>query len=139
MGFFTLILAAGGRHFIALLYQRGDFGDEAALQTLWCLWGYAVGLLPSVWVMVLAPGFYALKDYRTPSLFATVGVGMNIGLNAIMVYGLGWGPASVALATSLAAWVNAGLLGVTLWNREIKKTAPTQRKGWAGALLRAGD
>jgi putative peptidoglycan lipid II flippase len=108
-GLFALGLAG-----INLLFGRGDFSGEDVRSTLDCLLAYGVGLLPSVLVFVLSQGHYAKKNYRTPSFSSLVAVGVNVLLNAWLVFGLHWGAPSIAVATSLSAWVNYFILSHTL-------------------------
>ncbi len=95
---------------VNLLYGRGDFTAEATRETLLCLWGYGTGLLPSVFVLLLAPAFYARKDFRTPMIGSIYAVVLNIALNAMMVFMLHWGSFSIAIATSIAAFFNCQFL-----------------------------
>jgi putative peptidoglycan lipid II flippase len=101
------VLAASG---VNLLYGRGDFGFETTRQTILCLWGYGIGLLPSVFVLLLAPAFYAQKKFKGPMKAAVLSVLLNVFLNALFVFGFHWGAFSIALSTSLSAWVNYFLL-----------------------------
>ncbi|HSX25890.1 MAG TPA: murein biosynthesis integral membrane protein MurJ [Chlamydiales bacterium] len=107
------ILALGGVG-INLLYGHGDFSPSDVRETLLCLWGYGIGLVPSVFVLLLANGFYAQKNYRIPTLASLSSVALNIALNAFFVFGLGWGAISVAIATSLSAFLNLMILKVGL-------------------------
>ncbi|MBA3957532.1 MAG: murein biosynthesis integral membrane protein MurJ [Parachlamydiaceae bacterium] len=99
---------------VNLLYGRGDFGAQSTVGTTLCLWGYGIGLLPTCVVLILAPAFYAQKNPRVPATISVVAVGLNVGLNALLISGLGLGAASVAVATSASAWVNCLLLGYFL-------------------------
>jgi putative peptidoglycan lipid II flippase len=99
---------------INLLYGRGQFESEAVLKTLYCLWGYAGSLLPSAGVLFLAPAFYARKKYGIPALSSVLSVVLNLILNALFVFGFGWGAFSIALATSISAWFNCFFLGASL-------------------------
>jgi putative peptidoglycan lipid II flippase len=102
----TAALFALGAAALNLVYGRGAFGEEQLVQTVWCLWSYGVGLVPAVCVLVLAPAFYAQKDYKTPLRASLHAVALNVILNALMVFVLDWGPYSVALATSCCALYN---------------------------------
>jgi putative peptidoglycan lipid II flippase len=64
---------------------------------------------------VFQPGFFAREDTRTPMRFAIISVVVNVV--AAIVLSLLMRQTGIALATSLAAWVNAILLGVTLHRR----------------------
>ena len=108
----TVVLCIAGPIGIKLLFAHGSFGVSSADATSQCLWGYAVGLIPMALVLIQAPAFYARSDYSTPTRAAIASVVVNIALNSVMVLWMDWGAASVALATGISAWVNAGLL---LW------------------------
>lgn len=95
-----------GRFGIQLIYGHGDFDSTAVTATTYCLWGYALGLIPMALVLIYAPGFYAQKNYRIPMQASIGSMVFNIAFNSWFVFGLKWGPASVAIATSLSAWLN---------------------------------
>lgn len=102
------ILGASG---VNLLFGRGDFTLHATEQTLLCLWGYGIGLPAAVFVQILAPAFYAQKDYRTPAVGFALAAGLNILFNALLIFYFKLGAGSVALATSFTAFFNC----VYLW------------------------
>ncbi|MDB6081874.1 MAG: hypothetical protein JWO53_1146 [Chlamydiia bacterium] len=102
----TVVLYVMGTHIINLVYGRGDFQAHSIFTTSGCLHGYALGLLPMGFIIVLAPAFYAHKDYRTPAIGAIISLVTNLILNAFMVFVLEWKALSVALATSISSWVN---------------------------------
>lgn len=91
---------------VKLLYGRGDFNALSALETADCLKAYGIGLIPMAAILIVAPAFYAKKNYLTPSLGSLYSVILNVILNALMIFGLGLGPVSVAYATSISAWFN---------------------------------
>jgi len=103
------ILALGGVG-INLLYGHGDFSASDVQSTLYCLWAYGLGLVPSVFVLLLAAGFYAQKSYRKPTFSALFSVAVHIGLNALFVFAFNLGAVSIALSTSLSAILNVLLL-----------------------------
>ncbi len=93
---------------IHVLFQHGAFGPEDTLKTSWALAAYAAGLPAYVLIKVLAPGFFAREDTKTP---VKVALGC-LAANLVFVVTLMWPLAHVgiALATALSAWLNAGLL-----------------------------
>lgn len=95
-----------GNSLVNLTYGRGAFDAHATLETTHCLWGYALGLIPAVFVLLLAPAFYAQKDFKTPLYGSLWSVLVNLVLNFILIFGFRWGSTSVAIATSIAAFVN---------------------------------
>lgn len=114
----TLALLVFGESIVNFVYGRGAFDLMATFQTTRCLWGYAIGLVPAVAVLILAPAFYAQKNFRTPLKASLLSVAVNFGLNCLFIYGFHWGSASVATATSIAALMNAAYLFFSLSKQE---------------------
>jgi len=98
---------------INCIYGHGNFGLSSVIVTTQCLHGYALSLLPMGLITVLAPVFYAQKNYTVPVRGAYFSLILNIILNTIMVFVFGWGAMSVTIATSISAWINAFYL---YWN-----------------------
>jgi putative peptidoglycan lipid II flippase len=103
-------LFALGASGLNLLYGRGHFSPADLQETLLCLWAYGLGVVPASFVLLLATGCYAKKSYRSPSAASLISVAVNIALNAILVFVFHWGAVSIALATSVSAWLNYVLL-----------------------------
>jgi len=100
---------------MAGLFQRGAFTAADAQAAAAALAAYGVGLPAYVLIKVFVPGYYARGDTRTPVQYSIVSLVSNVVLNLALM-----GPlqhAGVALATALAAWINAVLLLVTLLKR----------------------
>jgi putative peptidoglycan lipid II flippase len=113
--FGVLALAPSG---LDLLYGRGEFNVRDVTETSFCLYAYASGLVPMVFVLLLANGFYAKKEYRYPMRCSLISVTCNIVLNALSVFILHWGVFGIALSTTLCAVLNAILLAAGL-NKQI--------------------
>lgn len=109
----TAALFVMGDTAVALLYGRGDFGPPAVIQTTYCLWAYGIGLIPSALVLVLAPTSYAQNNYTLPAIASFISMLLNLFLNTVFIVMFHWGAVSVALATSISAWVNFCFLA---WN-----------------------
>lgn len=96
------------------LFQYGELGANDVSMAALSLRAYCLGLLAFMLVKVLAPGFYARKDMKTPVKIGIQAMVANMLLNLVLVIPLYqiWniGHVGLALATSLAAWLNAGLL-----------------------------
>lgn len=105
VGIFVLGLAS-----INLLYGRGQFSSGAVYKTTMCLWAYGIGLVPVAFIMLLAPAYYSRRDYRTPMTGSLISVCVNAALNAFMIFVLKWSAVSIALATSITAYVNLWFL-----------------------------
>ena len=100
---------------VNVLFERGAFTAADTGATAGALAAFATGLPAYVMIKVFAPGFFAREDTRTPMIFAVIGVGFNIaGALALFPF---LAQVGIAAATSLAAWINAALLGITLQRR----------------------
>ena len=97
---------------VATLFQRNEFDARAVAMTALALRGYGVGLLGLVLVKILAPGFYARQDLRTPVKIAIAVLILTQALNALFVPWLGH--AGLALSVGCGALVNALWLFVGL-------------------------
>jgi putative peptidoglycan lipid II flippase len=119
---------------IAALFAGGRFTEHDVTQTGAALIGYAVGLIGLIAIKILAPGFYARQDIRTPVKIAVVVLLATQVANVALVPWLRH--AGLALSVSLGACANAALLLIGLRRRGIYKPLP----GWAdffGRLLLA--
>ncbi len=130
-----LMLLAGP--ILITLFYGGEFGlDDVAMSRL-SLVAYALGLLGFILVKVLAPGFYARQDTRTPVRIGIRAMLWNMLLNVLFVVPLvltGFqGPhMGLALATAASAFINAGLLFRRLRETGIYRPGP----GWRLFFLR---
>ncbi len=125
---------------IAVLFQRGAFDEDAVAATAAALRAFAVGLPAFMLIKALTPGYYAREDTATPVKIAGLSAVLNIVFSLALM-----GPLAhvgIALATSLASWVNAGLLALVLRRRgqleadeRLKRRLP--RTFLAGALMAA--
>ncbi|MEJ2509722.1 MAG: murein biosynthesis integral membrane protein MurJ [Gammaproteobacteria bacterium] len=111
----TVGLIALAGPLLSTLFQHGKFDVSDVHMASLSLMAYSAGLLGFMGVKILAPGYYARQDTRTPVRIAVVAMLTNIVLNvafaAPMAYNhIPGAHAGLALATSIAAFVNAGLL-----------------------------
>ena len=113
---------------IATLFHHGEFGVEDVMMTRNALTAYSVGLLGLILVKVLAPGFYARQNIRTPVKIALVTLTATQLMNLVFIWRLQH--AGLALAISLGACLNAGLLYYQLRRHEIFRPQP----GWFAFL-----
>ncbi len=104
----TIFLMVAAEQIISLLFQHGRFQYVDTVATSKALILYSLGLLGFAVIRVTAPVFYSLKDTKTPVIISAISVGINVILNIILMRPLGY--LGLALATSIAGWVNAALL-----------------------------
>ena len=93
---------------VATLFLHGEFQPRDASMTAAALRMFAIGLVPLVVVKIAAPAYFARQDTRTPLRFAVAAVAVNIVGSLATFQWLGH--LGLALATSVAAFVNAALL-----------------------------
>ncbi len=100
---------------VATLYHYGAFTARDVAMTTHALMGYGLGLIGLVAIKVLAPGFYASQDVRTPVKIAVVVLALTQLLNLALVPV--FAHAGLALAIGLGALINAGWLLAGLLRR----------------------
>ncbi|NKB65041.1 MAG: murein biosynthesis integral membrane protein MurJ [Gammaproteobacteria bacterium] len=121
----TVGLVVLSQPMIATIYYHGDFTVNGVMMSAASLIAFSFGLTAIVMVKVLAPGFYARQNTKKPVQIGMVAVGVNILMSLVLVYP--FKHVGLALATSIAAFCNAGLLYFFL--RKEKVFMPG--KGWA--------
>jgi len=121
----ALALLTFSRPLVAVLYHYGAFRAIDVQQTTLALMGYGVGLLGLIAIKVLAPGFYASQDIRTPVRIAVMVLACTQVFNLLLVPYLAH--AGLALAIGLGALLNAGWLLFGLRSRGTYRPRP----GWA--------
>ncbi|MGE0080892.1 MAG: murein biosynthesis integral membrane protein MurJ [Thiohalomonadaceae bacterium] len=130
-----LMLLAGPM--LTSLFHYGAFTDHDARMATLSLVTFSLGLVGFMLVKVLAPGFYARQDTRTPVRFGIYSMLFNMAVNLLVIVplammGVSGLHAGLALATSLAAFLNAGLLFRRLRADRVWRPAP----GWGRFALR---
>jgi putative peptidoglycan lipid II flippase len=125
----TVALLVFAQPLVATLYHRGAFTVRDVQQTTSALMGYGAGLLGIVAIKVLAPGFYASQDIRTPVRIAIFVLVLTQLLNLVFVPL--FAHAGLALAISVGAMINALLLLLGL----IRRGAYAPLPGWGMFLL----
>jgi putative peptidoglycan lipid II flippase len=113
---------------VATLFQRGQFDALAVVKTSAALQGYGAGLLGLIGVKILAPGFYARQDMRTPVTIAIIVLVLTQTMNVAFVPWLGH--TGLALSVSLGAVINAVWLFIGLRRGGWYRPAP----GWGRFL-----
>lgn len=110
-----LMLLAGP--ILSTIFQYGAFTVFHVEMSAKSLLAYALGLPSFILVKVLANGYFSRQDTRTPVKIGIIAMFANIILNLILIRH--FAHAGLALATSLAAFINAGLLFYFLRQRHI--------------------
>ncbi len=134
---------------ISVLFQRGEFTPDDAIQSGLALRGFALGLPGYVLIKVLQPGYFARENTKSPMMMAAVTVVVNIVVSLLLFGPLGH--VGIAIATSVSAWVNVALLarglrglvhpGREFWQRCVRILAASMAMGvivWFGLQLVGG-
>ncbi|MGJ8522944.1 putative lipid II flippase MurJ [Carnimonas sp. R-84981] len=118
---------------LVTLFHYGKMTDHDIVMTAMSLRALCFGMIGYMLIKVLAPGFYARQDTKTPVRIGIVAVVANMVFNLLLV-----GPLAhvgLALSTALASFVNAGLLGRGLWRAGVLRF----HKGWWRYGLQIGS
>ena len=115
---------------ISTLFQYGAMTDHDVLMASESLKAYSCGLLFFMLIKVLATGYFSRQDTKTPVKIGIIAMVANMGFNLILVFPLAH--TGLALATSLSALVNAGLL----WRGLVKEGIYKKSTGWKAFGLR---
>ena len=115
---------------IATLFFYGEFTPRDVEMTRLALVAYSVGLLGLILVKVLAPGFYARQNIKTPVKIAILTLFATQAMNLIFIWPLKH--AGLALAIGLGACLNAAVLYYQLRQQAVYQP----QAGWAVFLAK---
>lgn len=93
---------------VSLLFERGEFTHQSAINTSQALIAFSIGLWAYSGIKVIAPAYYSVQDTKTPVRIAIISMIANVVFNLLLMFPLKH--AGIALATSLSAMLNLGLL-----------------------------
>lgn len=114
----AVALAVAAEPIIRVLFERGAFSPSDTAATAPALAAFACGLPGFVLIKVFQPAFFAREDTKTPMRYAAFNMIINVAGSLALFYAfaqMGYHPhVGIALATSLAGWINALLLWATL-------------------------
>ena len=114
---------------LVVLFEGGVFDDFTVMKSALSLRAYALGLLAFMLIKVLAPGYFARQDTKTPVAIGIKAMVLNMVLNLIFIFPLAH--VGLALATSISAFFN-----VLLLYRGLRKAGVYQfQPGWPRFLL----
>jgi len=105
------------------LFQYGEYLSIDVYMSSFSLRAYTLGLVAFMLIKVLASGYFSRQDTRTPVRIGIIAMVVNMGLNIVFVVPCHFlwqiGHAGLALATSISAFLNAGLLYRGLRNDKV--------------------
>ena len=123
-----LLLLAGPM--MATLFHSDNYNSQDVVKSTQSLIAFAPGLMGIILIKVLAPGYYAQQDTRTPVKIGIIAMLANMVFNIILVFPLAH--AGLALATTLSSGLNAYLLYRGLRRSGVYRP----HKGWRRILTR---
>ncbi len=110
-----------GLTIVQVVIEHGAYSLQSAILTAYPLTGFAVGLAGLAAVEILTRAFYALRDSVTPVIVSVSQFIFKIALSLLLinaaVWGAGWGTGALALSTSIAGLLEAGVLLYLLHQR----------------------
>ena len=129
----TTALAVISELVIRVIYEHGAFSTADRIATTNALLAFTAGLPAFLAVKVFAPAFYADHDTKTPLKIALICVVVNLVLNLILIHP--FAHVGMAMATSIASWVNLGLMVRILRARKLYKPDDLLKERLAKMLL----
>ncbi len=112
------------------LFQYGEFTPLDAHMASMSLMAYGLGLLPFIFIKVLATGYYARQDTKTPVKIGIIAMVTNMVLNIILM--IQFAHVGLAIATSLSAILNAVMLFIGLRKLGVYMPVP----GWGRFMIK---
>lgn len=128
----AVALAVLAQPLVAGLFHYGKFTSTDVAMTQQAVMAYSVGLLGLILVKVLAPGFYARQNIKTPVKIAIFTLAVTQAMNLLFVYVLDYRHWGLALATGLGACINSSLLYYHLRRHQVYKP----QSGWLAFFTR---
>ena len=128
----ALALGMAAVPLLATFFQHGAFSAHDVLMSRTALVGYSVGLIGMILVKILAPGFYARQDIKTP---VKIGIVTLFATQLMNLAFIGWiQHAGLALSIGLGACLNSAILFHYLKKNDIYIPEP----GWLRFLVKVG-
>ena len=128
----AVALAVLAAPLVTALFHYGKFTPVDVVMTQQALIAYSVGLLGLILVKILAPGFYARQNIKTPVKIAIFTLVATQLMNLVFVFALDLRHAGLALAIGLGACLNASLLYYHLQKASIYQP----QAGWLVFVLK---
>jgi len=119
---------------ISVLYQHGRFGVHETREAAGALQFYAIGLAAYAALKVLVNAFYAIDRRKTPMIVSFAAVGLNLLLNWLFTWRLGWGHRGLAFSTACIAVTNFLVLYI-LMHRQLRRLETRAMFAMAGKLI----
>ena len=105
------------QHIVRVVYERGQFGHTATIQTAKILQLYSTGLVAMGLILLIIRIYYAIHDTITPMKIALIALPLNAGLSIILVQFMG--ASGLALGTSISVIITS-IIGIYDLNKKLK-------------------
>lgn len=112
-------LAIIGHTLISFLFERGNFNSEDSYKVASALSALSFGLPAFVMIKIFTPRYFAQYDTSTPVRISILCIISNIILSIVLIQFFSY--VGVAIATTISAWLNVGLLYYFQHKRDIFK------------------
>ena len=114
----TLGLIIVAEPLLITLFQNENFTSVDVIASAGSLRAYAIGLIAFMAIKIFSPGYFARQDTKTPVRIGMIAMAANMIMNVVF-YLNGMSHIGLALATSIAAFINAGLLILGLHREKV--------------------
>jgi putative peptidoglycan lipid II flippase len=121
---------------IMVLFMRGEFTQYEVLQVSYALFAYLAGLVSFMFIKILAPGYYARQDTKTPVKIGIKAMVANMVFNLMLAPFFGY--VGLAIATTLSATLNAVMLYRGLKSQNVYQLSPATLWFIARLIISAG-
>lgn len=120
---------------LSTLFEHGETTARDIMMSAWAMRAYGIGLIGFMMIKILAPGYFSRQDMKTPVRIGVISMAAAQVMNLIFMWlfhrWFEMGHVGLALATALAAYINAGLLFHGLHKNGIFMFSP----GWGRFLF----
>lgn len=113
----TIVFITLSQDIVRVVYERGEFGHEATIQTAKILQLYAIGLVSMGLILLIVRIYYAIHDTITPMKISLIALPLNAGLSIILVKFMG--ASGLALGTSISVIITS-IIGIYDLNKRLK-------------------
>ena len=113
----SVVFITLSQHIVRVVYERGEFGHAATIQTAKILQLYAIGLVSMGLILLIVRIYYAIHDTITPMKISLIALPLNAGLSVILVQFMGAN--GLALGTSISVIITS-IIGIYDLNKKLK-------------------
>ncbi|OBX09150.1 multidrug transporter MurJ [Gallibacterium salpingitidis] len=120
---------------LLVFFMRGNFVLSDVQATSYSLWAFNAGLLSYMLIKILANGYYARQDTKTPVRYGIIAMVSNMGFNLLAIP---FSYVGLAIASAMSATLNAFLLYRGLAKQDVYHFSTTSVKFFVKVVVAAG-